>query len=152
MHQHGGYLGRVNVPGLESLNNDISRLPLIIPCNFFRRHCPGAGDFAIEIIPLCRAESGNPFPRLREGGRPLAMGMDDAAQSGERFIQGKMRIRIAGGLPPALHQPSVQIHYHHVLDGHTVIFHPGRLDDHQAFVPVNAGHIAPGKGDQVVFR
>ena len=78
--------------------------------------------------------------------------MHDAADVGECLVQLQMSGGIAGGLPFAVTDIAVQIHNDHIFRGHAVIGNAGGLDDHKAGFPVDAGHIAPCEGDEIVFR
>ena len=80
MDQHRRNLRQVQLPLPEGLNNDIPRLLLIAPGDFLRRHFPGAGNLAVEVVPLGGPLGGNPFPRLGKGGGPAAVRVDNASQ------------------------------------------------------------------------
>ena len=150
--QDGGDLGGVDVPGAEGLDDDVARLQLVLAGDLLRGHLPGAGNLPVEVVPLGGAHGGHALARLGEGGGPAAVGVDDAPQGGEGVVEGQVGIGVAGGLPLALHPlAGLQAHHHHVLGGHVVILHPRGLDDHQALLPVHAGYVAPGKGDQAVL-
>ena len=148
----GGHLGRVDLAAVESLNDDVAGLQLVFAANFLGGHLAGAGNLPIEIVTLGGAEGRDPLTGLGKGGRPTAVGMDDAAQCRECVVQGQMGVGIAGGLPFTLHHSAVaEADHHHVLGGHILITDAGGLDDHETLLPVHTGNVAPGEGDQAML-
>ena len=77
--------------------------------------------------------------------------MHDAAQAAEAPVEFEVGGRVAGGVQITLHAVALKVHHHHVLGLHHVVFHAAGLDNHQALLAVNGGHIAPGEGDQAVL-
>ena len=78
--------------------------------------------------------------------------MNDAATAGEIPVEPKMGGGVAGGLPFPLHHPAFRVHHHHVLRMHGLIAEAGGLDDREPRLPVDAGDVAPGEGDEPVLR
>ena len=140
------------VLALEGLDDHVARLQLILPVDLLLGHLTGAGDLAVEIVPVGGAHGRNAHARLGEAGGPAAVGVDHAPQIGEGPVQGQVGGGVGGGLIAALHPlAGLQVQHHHVLGGHGVILHAGGLDDHQTLLPVDAGDVAPGEGDQVIL-
>ena len=149
VHQHRRDIQGVDT--LEGLDNDAARLPLVFPGDFIRGHLSGAGDIPIEIVPLGGAHGRDVSARLGKGGGPAAVGVDHAAHCGKGFVQLHMGGGVAGRSPRSLCHLAVQVHHHQVLRRHALVGHAGGLDDHQAALPVDSGHVAPGEGHQAVF-
>ena len=60
--------------------------------------------------------------------------------------------RFLGGVSGNRLPVSFQIHDNHIIWRQFVIVHARRFDDKQPLLAVNPGNIAPGKGNQTVFR
>ena len=96
----------------------VSRLDLLL------RQAAEAGDIAVEVIRVSCPVARDVPPGLRPGGGIARMGMDNAADRGEGFIELDVRRRVAAWLSFAIDHVSVQIDHHHVLHGHFLIGDP----------------------------
>ena len=90
----------------ERLDNHVAGLLFILARNFRRGHFARAGNFAVEIVSLRRAERRNSDARLCKARCPTAVRMDNAAAARERLIEYQMRRRVARRLPFALNDVS----------------------------------------------
>ncbi|MNS47666.1 hypothetical protein D3C72_802050 [compost metagenome] len=61
--------------------------------------------------------------------------------------------RIGRGLfLPFDHFSGRDTHHHHILGGHHAVIHAGRLNHKHPFLPIDSADVAPGEGDEMVFR
>ena len=142
--EHAGHIHRVDAAVLERLDNDLAGVLLVILVDFLRRQLPRAGDRAVKVIGVGRAEGGQVAPRLGKGHRVDRVGVYDAAQLREGSVQRKMRFGVAAGVQRTLDFVAVQVHDDEHFRRQSVVFHAGRLDDKQPLFAVNARDIAPG--------
>src|ERR1700730_14500780 len=64
VHEYSANLRRIEI--VKSLNNDVSGLPFVGGLDFLSSHGPGHRHFAVEIIGMRSAETGNPSAGLSE--------------------------------------------------------------------------------------
>ena len=87
---------RVN--SVERFNYDLVGLLFVLAADLLRGHRPGAGDLAVEVVALGGAHRLNANARLRERGRPAAVGVYNSSDSRECAVQLQVSRRVAGGL------------------------------------------------------
>ena len=144
LHQHAGHRRRVQIPLLEAVHDDLSRIFLVGFFDFRLRQLPGAGHRAVEIIGVRRAQRGNVHARLRESDGVDGMGMGNAADGRKGAVQREVRRRVRGRPVAPFHRvPGRKVHDHHIFRLHAAIVHAGGLDDDKIFFPVNPADVAP---------
>ena len=99
-----------------------------------------------------RSVARNVASRLRPGSRPRAVRVNHAADLRKTVIKNQVGFCIRGRIQRSLNAVSFQIHDNHIIWRQFVIVHARRFDDKQPLLAVNPGNIAPGKGNQTVFR
>ena len=144
--EHAGHVYRVDAALCKRLDDDLAGVLLVVLVDFLRRQLPRAGHRAVKVVSMGRAKGGQVAPRLGKGHRVGGMGVYDAAQLRESFVQFQMCFRVAAGVQIALDLVAVQVHDNEHFRRKLVIFNAGGLDDEQAALPVNARDIPPGVG------
>ena len=87
---------RVN--SVERFNYDLAGLLFVLAADLLRGHRPGAGDLVVEVVALGGAHRLNANARLRERGRPAAVGVYNSSDSRESAVRLQVSRRVAGGL------------------------------------------------------
>ena len=149
--QHRGDSLGVQAPLFEGFHNGDAGVQLIVLVQLLLGQVAGAGDAAVEIVGMGGAVAGQIFTGLGPGDSIGAVGMDDTAHLGEGVVEHHVGLGVGGGIQLALHLVALQVHNHHVAGGELIVIHAAGLDDKQALLPVDAGDIAPGIGDQPPF-
>ena len=81
------------------------------------------------------------------------MGMHNAANFRVTAIQRQVGWRVGRGFfNPLDHLARGNVHHHHILCRHYAIVDAGGLDDKHAALAIDGADVAPGEGDQIMFR
>ena len=86
----------------EAADDDVARLLLIIPFDFFPGHGFRTGNIAVEIVGVRRPQARNIPAGLRPSRRKGRMRVHHAANLGESTIEAEMGRGVAGGTEMAL--------------------------------------------------
>ena len=121
------------------------------PLDFLTCQSAAAGNGAVEVIGVRRAERGNGTPGLRPGRRVRRMRMYDAANGCVLAIEGEVGRRVGGRrIEPSMILPSRSITT--MSDAFMAsVADAARLDDDNALLTVDAADVAPGKGHQTML-
>ena len=86
----------------ETADDDVARLLLIIPFDFFPGHGFRTGNIAVEIVGVRRPQARNIPAGLRPSRREGRMRVHHAANLGESAVEAEMGRGVAGGTEMAL--------------------------------------------------
>jgi len=136
----------------EGLDDEMTGQPLVILFDLPWGEQTGAGDLAVEIVGLGGAKNRDSAARLGPGGGVGGVGVHHAAEFRVGAIEHQMGGGIGGGAQGPLHLFAGEIQHHQVLKLHLVVTDAARFDDHQTPLPVDAAHVAPGEGHQMMAR
>ena len=145
---HAGHMHGVDIAGFEGLHDDHAGVVLVARVNLLGGQAARAGHGAVEVVGVCGAVAGDVAAGLGPAHRVRAVGVHDAAQLRERLVEHQMGLGVGGGVEGALDDLAVQGEDHQLVGGQILVGHAGGLDDHQPFLPVDAGHVAPRVGDK----
>jgi hypothetical protein len=127
----------------EGLDDDKAGVFFIVAAYLGRGHRAGAGDAAVEIVGVGRAERRYAGARLRPDRRPRGMGVGDAADGFEGFVKLDVCRGVGRGVEVALDHLAAQVDEHHFVGRQLLIGHARGLDGEKPALAVDAADVAP---------
>jgi hypothetical protein len=147
----GGYGQWVDVVLLKVRDDGLAGLVDVAAADGFVGEGLGAGDGAVEVVGVGRAEGRDGKAGLGEAGGELGVGVDDGADGEELAVEEGVGVEVGGGFEFAVDDLAVEVGDDHEFGDEFVVVDARGLDDDEALFAVDAAGVAEGVEDEAAL-